>query len=110
MDIPGPKLKLLAAPLSAQAMLRVMLAQEGASRVPSGATVEVIGYEEEAVLKVLSLGASEHTRLNFHIMSLRGQQELYALMHQDPGHSTPVLFVPILAGRPSPRPRDQWIR
>ena len=65
LGVAVPKLKLRAAPLSPQAMLRAMLAQERASRDQAGATVEVIGYEDGVVLKLLSLEAAENTRLNF---------------------------------------------
>ncbi|HEY3270554.1 MAG TPA: hypothetical protein VGJ89_05005 [Geothrix sp.] len=60
--LPGPSLKLRVVPLSPQAMLRAMLAQEQASRTQAGATVEVIGYEDEAALKLLALDVAEHTR------------------------------------------------
>lgn len=107
---PAPKLKLRATPLSLQAMLRVMLAQERASRVLAGATVEVIGYEDETVLKLLSLDAAEHTRLNFHIMDKQSQRELYAFMNQDPSHPAPVLFVPKLAGGKVSTADDKWLK
>jgi hypothetical protein len=99
----APPLKLRAAPLSPQDMLRAMLAQERVSRDQAGATVEVIGYEEGTALKLLSLEAAENTRLNFHIMDKQSQRELYAFMNQDPGHPTPVLSVPRLAGGKSSR-------
>lgn len=107
---PTTELKLLATPLSPQAMLRVMLFQERASRVLAGATVEVIGYEDEAVLKLLSLDAANHTRLNFHIMDKQSQRELYAFMHQEPGHPTPAQFVPKLAGGKVSTADDKWLK
>lgn len=108
--VPGPPLKLRAAPLSPQNLLRAMLAQERASRNQAGATVEVIGYEEGTALKLLSFEAAENARLNFHIMDKRSQLELYAFMHQDPGHPTPVLSVPRLAGGKSSTAEDKWLR
>ncbi|HEX7552859.1 MAG TPA: hypothetical protein VF378_04855 [Geothrix sp.] len=87
-----------------------MLAQERASRNQAGATVEVIGYEEGTALKLLSFEAAENARLNFHIMDKRSQLELYAFMHQDPGHPTPVLSVPRLAGGKSSTAEDKWLR
>src|SRR5664279_2050184 len=110
LGVPAPKLNLRAAPLSPQAMLRAMLAQERASRDQTGATVEVIGYEEGAVLKLLSIDAAEHTRLNFHIMDKHSQRELYAFMQQDPSHPAPVLFVPRLAGGKVPTADDKWLK
>jgi hypothetical protein len=106
----GPKLKLRAAPLSPQAMLRAMLAQERASQAQAGATVEVIGYEDEAALKLVAINVAEHTRLIFHPMDTQSQRELYAFMHQDPSHPTPVLFVPKVAGGPSATPNAEWLR
>jgi hypothetical protein len=110
LGIPAPKLKLRATALSPQAMLRAMLAQERASRAQAGATVEVIGYEDGAVLKLLSFEAAENARLNFHAMDKDSQRELYALMHQDPGHPMPVLFVPRLAGGKSSTSEDKWLK
>lgn len=107
---PVQKLKLRAIALSPQAMLRAMLAQERANRAQAGATVEVIGYEDEAVLKLLSIDAAEHTRLNFHVMETQGERELYAIMHQDPSLPTPVLFIPTLAGGPSTRTNAEWLK
>jgi hypothetical protein len=107
---PAPSLKLRATPLSPHAMLRAMLAQEQACRAQAGATVEVIGYEDATVLKLLSLNAAEHTRLNFHIMEKQSQRELYALMHQDPSHPTPVLFIPKVAGGPAAKPNAEWLK
>jgi hypothetical protein len=110
LGVPAPKPKLLGAPLSPQAMLRGMLAQERASRAQAGATVEVIGYEDEAVLKLLAIEAAENTRLNFHIMDKHSQRELYAFMHQDPSHPAPVLFVPKLAGGKVSTTDDKWLK
>jgi hypothetical protein len=110
MGVPVPKLKLRAAPLSPQAMLQAMLAQERASRDQAGATVEVIGYEDGAVLKLLSLEAAEHTRLNFHIMDKLGQRELYAFMSQDPSRPKPVLFVSRLPSGRSATAEDKWLK
>ncbi len=87
-----------------------MLAQERASRAQAGATVEVIGYEDEVVLKLLSIDVAEHTRRNFHVMDKQSQRELYAFMHQDPGHPTPVLFVPRLASGSYAKPNAEWLR
>lgn len=106
----APKLKLRATPLSPQAMLRAMLIQERANRNQAGATVEVIGYEDEAILKLLSIEVAEHTRLNFHIMDKQSQRELYAFMHQDPSHQAPVLLIPKVAGAPSTRANAEWLK
>jgi hypothetical protein len=107
---PAQKLKLRATPLSPQAMLRAMVAQDRASRIQAGATVEVVGYEDEAALKLLSIDAAEHTRLNFHIMDKQSHRELYAFMHQDPSHPAPVLFVPKVAGAPSTKADAEWLK
>ena len=107
---PAPNFKLRAASLSPQAMLRAKLAQERASRVQAGATVEVIGYEEEPALKLFALEATEHTRTNFHIMDKHGQRELYAFMHQDPSHPVPVMFIPKVAGGPSAEANADWLK
>lgn len=107
---PAQKLKFRAISLSPQALLRAMVAQERASRAQAGATVEVIGYEDEAVLRLLSIDVAEHTRLNFHIMDKHGQRELYAFMHQDPSHPAPVLFVPRLTGGKVSTPDDKWLK
>jgi hypothetical protein len=107
---PAQKLKLRATPLSPQAMLRAMLVQERANRNQAGATVEVIGYEDEAVLKLLAIHVAEHTRLNFHTMDKQSQRELYAFMHQDPSRPAPVLFVPKVAGGPSAKTNSEWLK
>jgi hypothetical protein len=91
-------------------MLRAMVAQERASRAQAGATVEVLGYEDEAVLKLLSIDAAQHTRLNFHVMDKQSQRELYVLMHQDPSHPAPVLLMPKVAGVPSIRANAEWLK
>ena len=107
---PVQKLKLRATALSPQAMLRALVAQERASRTQAGATVEVIGYEDEAVLKLLTLDAAEHIRLNFHIMDKQSQRELYAFMQQDPSHPAPVLLIPMAAGAPSAQADANWLK
>jgi hypothetical protein len=107
---PAPNLKLRATSLSPQAMLRAMLAQERASRTQAGATVEVIGYEEEPALKLLSFDAAEHTRLNFHIMDTQAQRELYGFMHQDPSHPAPVMFIPKVAGGLPAKTNAEWLK
>jgi len=107
---PAPMLRLRAAPLPPQAMLRVMVAQERASRAQAGATVEVIGYEEEAVLKLLAIHVAEQTRLNFRAMDKQSQRELYALMHQDPSRPAPVLFIPKAIGGPSSKADAEWFK
>ncbi len=110
LAVPSQQFKLRATPFSPQAMLRAMLAQERASRAQAGATVEVIGYEDEAALKLLSIDAAAHTRLNFHIMDKQSQRELYAFMHQDPSHPVPVMFIPKVAGGPSAKANADWLR
>lgn len=107
---PAPKLRLRAAPLPPQAMLRAMVAQERASRAQAGATVEVIGYEEEAVLKLLAIHVAEHTRLTFRAMDKQSQRELYAFMHQDPSRPAPVLFLPKAIGGPSTKADAGWLK
>lgn len=91
---PAPRFKLLGKPLTPAAMLQAMLAQDQAQKAQPGATVEVIGTDEETALKLLSLKVVRQVRLEFRIMDKRQQQELYAFMHQDPSHPAPVLFIP----------------
>jgi hypothetical protein len=110
LGVPTPELKLQAAQLSPQAMLRAMLAQERTNLAQAGATVEVIGYEDEAAMKLLSIHAVEQVRLNFHIMDKQSQRELYALMHQDPSHPALVLFVLKVAGGPSAKADAEWLK
>ena len=87
-----------------------MVAQDQARRKQPGATVEVIGYDDEAALKLLSIRAAERARLEFHTMDKRGHQELYAFMHQDPCHPGPVLFVPRLPNGPSSTTEARWLK
>lgn len=105
-----PQLKLQATQLSPQAMLKAMVALDRASRNQSGATVEVIGYDDKAILRLLSLRIQGQVRLEFHPMDKRGHQELYALMHQDPSRPGPPLFVPVMAGGKVSRSDDKWFR
>ncbi|MCE1204739.1 MAG: hypothetical protein LWW79_09055 [Holophagaceae bacterium] len=87
-----------------------MVTQERTSRAQAGATVEVIGYEDEAVLKLLAIQVAEHTRLNFRTMDKQSQRELYALLHQDPSHPAPVLFIPKAIGGPTTKADAEWLK
>ena len=85
-----------------------MLPQDPARRTTPGATVEVIGTDEAAALRLLSFRVLEQVRYQFHPMDRLGQHDLYAFMHQDPSHPAPVLPIPQLAGVPVASPDDDW--
>jgi hypothetical protein len=87
-----------------------MLAQDQAQRNPAGATVEVIGYDDEAVLKLLSLRAIKQVGLEFTVMDTLAQRGLYAFMHQDPSHPSPGPIIPALAGGPVTRAEDKYLQ
>jgi len=87
-----------------------MVAQDQAHRNLPGATVEVIGYDDEAVLKLLSLKGAEKARLEFRSTDRLQHQELYEFMHRDPSHPSPVLILPTLAGGPVVRAEDKWLK
>ena len=97
-------------PMTPQATFKALLAQERAARKQAGATVEVIGYEDTTVLKLLSLQTAERVRLGFDRLDSRGNHELRAFMEQDPSHPSPVLVVPMLAGAPTTNPDAKWIK
>ena len=90
--------------------LREMLPQDSAQRTTPGATVEVIGTDETAALKLLSFRVLEQVRREFHPMDTHGQRELYAFMHQDPSHPAPTFFIPPMAGAPITASSDAWRR
>lgn len=85
-------------PLSPQAMLRAMLIRERMQREMPGATVEVIGTDELAALKLLCLTVSERVRVEFHPIDSQGHRDLYFFMRQDPSKPMPSQFVPRLPG------------
>lgn len=107
---PGPRLKLPTTQLTPQDTLRAMVAQDQARKAEPGATVEVIGYEEEATLKLIAWHQAEQARLEFRPIDKRGHQELYAFIHQDPSHPSPVLILPALAGGKVARAEDKWLK
>lgn len=96
--------------MTPQQMLRAMMALEQAHAKQPGATVEVIGYDDEAALNLMALRLVEQVRRDFHPMSSQGNQELYAFMHQDPNRPGPVLLVSVLAGGKVTRAEDRWLR
>ena len=87
-----------------------MVAQDQAQRKQPGATVEVIGYDDEATLKLLALKVADKTRLEFRNTDTLHARELCAFMHQDPSHPSPVLIIPTLAGGPVTRADDKWLK
>ncbi len=91
-------------------MVQAMLAQDQAQRREPGATVEVIGYDDEAALSLLSLNVAETVRLTFRNTDKLQHRELYEFMHQDPSHPNPVLISPVLAGGPLARAEDKCLR
>ena len=114
---PAPRPEPLAQPLklprmlaSPREILEAMLVRDRAWRRQPGATVEVIGHDEAATLRGMSRRVSGQVRQEFSIMDLLGNQALYALMHQDPAHPTPVLLMPPLAGGPSSSPDAKGLR
>jgi hypothetical protein len=98
---PGPRLPIRVirgAACGPQELIRTMLAAERTRRGLPGATVEVIGYDEEATLKLLSLKVAAMVQFEFRPMDKLQHQELRALMQQDPSKPVHVLFVPRLPG------------
>jgi hypothetical protein len=91
-------------------MIRVLMAQEQAQRTQPGATVEVVGYDDDTTLKLLALRVSDKTRLEFRNIDKLQHRELYEFMHQDPNRPSPVLIMPVSAGRPGDRAGDKWLR
>ena len=105
-----PRLQLTKAPLTPQDMLRAMVAQDRAQRHQPGATVEVIGYDDAAALKLLAMQVAGKVRLEFRTTDKLQARELYEFMHQDPSRPSPVLFVSMLAGGPLTRAEDKWLK
>jgi hypothetical protein len=93
-----------------QGLFRGLPAQEHKARKPSGATVEIIGYEDGTVLKLLSLQTAERVRLVFNPYDTRSRHELRAFMQQDPSRPSQLLFIPTLAGTPSTSAEARWIK
>ena len=87
-----------------------MVTQDQAQRKEPGATVEVIGYDDESVLKMLAFTVVKRVRLEFKPTDTLQHQELRALMQQDPSHPSPVLILPRLAGGPVARAEDRWLK
>jgi len=81
----------------------------GQSNQP-GATVEVIGYDDDAALKLLALHVADKTRLEFRNTDKLQHRELYEFMQQDPSRPTPALSLPRLPGGESSRADDKWLR
>lgn len=93
--VPLPRrLKLQAAPRSPQEMMSTLLALDQARWKQPGATVEVIGYDDEVVLRLLSLSVAEKVRLEYRATDKMQHRELRAFMQQDPSKPSPILFVP----------------
>jgi len=109
-EVPAPSLRLLKTSLSPQDMIRAMVAQDQAHQREPGATVEVIGYDDEAALKLLSVNVAETVRLTFRNTDKLHHQELYAFMHQDPSYLSPVFLMPMLAGAKAKTIDDKWLR
>lgn len=93
-----------------QEVLRAMVAQDQARRGQPGATVEVIGYDDEIALKLLGPKVADKARLEFRNIDKLQHQELYTFIHQDPSHPSPVLIIPALAGGPKARAEDKWLK
>jgi hypothetical protein len=91
-------------------MIQAMVAQEAAQRRQPGATVEVIGYDDDAILNLLSLYVAQEVRLGFRNTDKLQQRELYDFMRQDPSHPSPVMILPALAGGPVARAEDKWLK
>jgi hypothetical protein len=91
-------------------MIRVMVAQDQAQRNQPGATVEVIGYDDEATLKRLALDVVDKTRLEFKKTDKLQHRELYEFMRQDPSHPSPVMIMPVLAGGPPTSQENKWLK
>jgi hypothetical protein len=95
---PGPqpvlKLKLPRQAHTPQETMRMLVDQELARRNEPGATVEVIGTNEETALKLLSVKVRDQARLAFRVTDKLQHRELYAFMQQDPSHPKPVMFIP----------------
>ena len=79
-------------------MVQAMVAQDQVQRIEPETTVEVIGSDDEAALKLLSLQVAQKNRLEFRYTDRLQHRELYEFMHQDPSHPSPMLVVPMLAG------------
>lgn len=71
----------------------MLVDQELARRNEPGATLEVIGYDDAAALKLLSSKVALKVRLAFKATDTHQHRELYAFMRQDPSHPKPVLFI-----------------
>lgn len=111
LPTPGEQsLALRAAFPSLLVQVQTRVAQDQDLKDVPGATVEVIGHDDAAALKLLSLRIRDQVRLEFHPMDTQGQRELYAFMHQDPSHPASVLLIPPLAGAPVASPGDAWKR
>ena len=91
-------------------MVQAMVAEEAAQRRQPGATVEVLGYDDEAILNLLSMDVAQKVRLEFRNTDKRQHRELYEFMRQDPSHPGPVLILPVLAGGPRARTDGQWLK
>jgi hypothetical protein len=96
--------------MTPQAMLRAMVALDRAQRDQPGAVVEVIGYDEEAILNLMALTIAERVRKEFNSMDKQGHQDLYSFMHQDPNRPCAAPATPMLAGGKISRPEDKWLR
>jgi hypothetical protein len=96
-------------PLGPREMLRAMVARDRMRQGMPGATVEIIGYDSEVALRLLSLRLAEQVRMEFRSTDKRQHQELYEFMHQDPGSPSPVMFVPMLAGGKAARADEKWL-
>ena len=105
-----PRLNLRKSSLTPQEMIRAMVAKDQTQRREPGATVEVIGYDDEAALRLLALHVANKSRLEFRSTDKLQHRELYDFMHQDPSRPSPVLFVPMLAGGKVTRADDKWLK
>ena len=108
--LPALRLKLWKAYRTPLEMVQAMVAQDQAQRKQPGATVEVIGYDDEAVLKMLAFTVVKKVRLEFKPTDTLQHQELRAFMQQDPSHPSPVLILPVPAGGPVARTDDKWLK
>jgi hypothetical protein len=107
---PALRLKLRKSYRTPLEMVQAMVAQDQAQRRQPGATVEVIGYDDEAVLKLLALNVANKTRLAFRNTDKLQHRELYEFMQLDPSHPNPVLILPNLAGGPVARAEDKYLK
>jgi hypothetical protein len=107
---PTASLKLRKFCRTPQEMVQAMVAQEQAQRSQPGATVEVVGHDDEAALKLLSLKVAQKVRLEFRNSDKLQARELCEVMHQDPSHPSPILSLPMLAGAKAKTMDDQWLR